>query len=306
MVDSITSHKSIYLAEFKLLLIYTSDSIPVYVINPKTYNSLSSSLYSPWSDGDVGIHVLCNMYKLIIILDLVIIWGNQFNYNKLTCKYTPQQQIYTIQKGWRLEKATKPLRYLLRSGLRHPQRSCLLYKNKTKTKLIIILDLVIIWGNQFNYNKLINTNSYFKKYTFNIFIGLRVTYLYLYSFVLALFSTQYYIYFVILFLFCFCKANNFSDHHLIMGYINNVIKIKYDCCSKIWTYVFVVLKFEPLDKITQIIFLALFSTQYYIYFVILFLFCFCKANNFSGDGVSHFSTSSAVALWPFLVASPFV
>jgi len=104
-------------------------------------------------------------------------------------------------------------------------------------KLIIILNLVIIWGNQFNYNKLINTNSYFKKYTFNIFIGLRVTYMYLYSFVLVLFSTQYYI---------------------------------------------------------------------HVYFLILFLFCFCKANNFSGDGVSHFSTSSAVALWPFLVATPFV
>ena len=35
-------------------------------------------------------------------------------------------------------------------------------------KLIIILNLVMIWGNQFNYNKLINTNSYFKKFTFNI------------------------------------------------------------------------------------------------------------------------------------------
>jgi hypothetical protein len=52
--------------------------------------------------------------------------------------------------------------------------------------------------------------------------------------------------------------------------------------------------------------LTLFSIQYYIYFFILFLFCFYKANNFSGDGVSHFPTSSAVALWPFLVATPFV
>jgi hypothetical protein len=47
--------------------------------------------------------------------------------------WSSQQQIYTIQKGWRLKKATKPLHYLLGSGLRHPQRSCLLYKNKTKT-----------------------------------------------------------------------------------------------------------------------------------------------------------------------------
>jgi hypothetical protein len=38
-----------------------------------------------------------------------------------------QCPIYTIQNGWRLKKATKPLRYLLRSGLRQPQRSCLLY-----------------------------------------------------------------------------------------------------------------------------------------------------------------------------------
>ena len=52
--------------------------------------------------------------------------------------------------------------------------------------------------------------------------------------------------------------------------------------------------------------LTLFSIQYYIYFVILFLFCFYEANNFSGVGVSHFSTSSAVTLWLFLVATPFV
>ena len=38
--------------------------------------------------------------------------------------------------------------------------------------------------------------------------------------------------------------------------------------------------------------LTLFLIQYYIYFVILFLLCFYKANNFSGVGVSHFSTSS--------------
>jgi hypothetical protein len=46
------------------------------------------------------------------------------------------------------------------------------------------------------------------------------------------------------------------------------------------------------------------SVLYILCYIVLF--CFCKANNFSGDGVSYFPTNSAVALWPFLVATPFV
>jgi len=46
------------------------------------------------------------------------------------------------------------------------------------------------------------------------------------------------------------------------------------------------------------------SVLYILCYIVLF--CFCKANNFSGDGVSYFPTSSAVVLWPFLVATPFV
>jgi len=69
--------------------------------------------------------------------------------------------------------------------------------------------------------------------------------------------------------------------------------------------------------ITTLLFFGLRVTYMYLYsFVltlfsisVLYLLCdivYLKANNFSGVGVSHFSTSSAVALWPFLVATPFV